>query len=63
MVSGSFRMGLKSTLRWKEPEPAVAAYHWSDACYFEEMIVSDGTKVRGLLAGVRVHPGLASGRL
>jgi hypothetical protein len=29
-------MGLKSILRWKAPEPAVALYHWSEACCWGE---------------------------
>ena len=32
IVSDSCRAGLKSILRWNAPEPAVAVYHWSDAC-------------------------------
>jgi hypothetical protein len=30
------RDGLKSILRWKEPEPAVALYHWSEACWYRK---------------------------
>jgi hypothetical protein len=32
MVRDSFLIGLKSILRWNEPEPAIAPYHWSEAC-------------------------------
>ena len=32
IVSDSCRAGLKSIFRWNAPEPAVALYHWSDAC-------------------------------
>ena len=32
IVKVSSRMGSKSIFRWKEPEPAVAEYHWSEAC-------------------------------
>jgi hypothetical protein len=36
MVSSSLRSCLKSILRWKEPEPLVAVYHWSVACWCEK---------------------------
>lgn len=32
IVRGSFREGLKAMVRWKEPEPAVPVYHWSETC-------------------------------
>jgi len=32
IVSGSPRTGRKSTFKWKDPEPADALYHWSEAC-------------------------------
>lgn len=33
IVRESFLAGLKSIFRWNAPEPAVALYHWSEACW------------------------------
>ena len=50
IVSGSFRDGLKSILRWNDPAPAVALYHWSEACFWKgrDRFCHEETSVKGM---------------
>ena len=48
MVSGSPLTGLKSIFKWNEPEPAVALYHWSEACYQREQQMNQDTTIKHL---------------